>query len=466
MNSPPGPDPLPSRRGDPLLTAILLPAALLAGGIYLFFSFQRFFMLDDFPLFLQADTLASLLDTVGGRLKPIARLHFLALRALGAGPVLFNLVSLALHAAAAFALYLALKRSAGPGVGLPAALLFFGHFSHNEAVFWVSAAPVLYCMVFCCFAVFWVEKAKPGPALACLVFASLSYELWLVLPVYFLLARRWRWLCAAAALAAVHAAAALLTGVALAGYGGAPAAGEIPLRLVFYGFRALFPFTAYPPFPFALLLLAAAVAAGMALWRRGRAAAWALPLSWYGAPALIFLFSSRIPSRFFYFPAAAVAVALVSLARVRSRWRYLGLALIAYSALLSVLLNVQDGRDYRAFAAEGKDLLRWGEAVREAETGDRVLVVDRIRESIPARHTRRHRGRPKLLFERRGGLGGLIYPRDYVDFLLKGRGLHAVPARDCRGALRVDVGTDEPVSRHCFRIAGPPRGVAAGGDGD
>ena len=437
--------------GEARLTRLLFFAALIVAGCYVYFALVRFFMLDDFPLLVRSGDLASVVETIGGRLKPVARFHFFLFSWISMSPVWFNLVSLGLHATAAVSLYLALRELYGDRISKIAGLVFFIHFSYNEAVAWVSAVPVVYCLIFCCLSVFFVESKRWRPAVAVLILASLSYELWLVLPLFFTLRKEWRLAAVGFGLAAVHGLTAWWVGFSAAGYGGLPALSELPLRIVFYLYRMFLPFSSLPGILLAVVLVILMTAIlGFGLRRRFE---WVVfPFTWYMVPAAVFLFSSYLPSRFFYFPAAAVAVGAALLMGLRHPLRLVGYVVIGYLVLMSLPIHVLDGIDYRDFSREGERLLRQGQPALGLKAGDTVLLVNRVNRSFPKEYTRRLRGRPKLLFERKGGLGGLIYPGDYVDFLLLPRGLRAEPHDDCGDARRLEIGSGPVVSTHCFIV--------------
>lgn len=416
-------------------------SALVSAGVYVV-HVPDFFVGDDFELI--GDTLegVSPFAPVSTHLRPIIRLHFLLYRAAGS-PALFGALSVLLHALAAAAFFLALRAMYGKKVATVGALLFFTCFTANEAVFWASAAAVLYCAIFSCLSLACFVRGRLVAAYLLLGAAAISYELWMVVPLLFLFhRRRMRELLVPFAMVvaglALHAHAFGAAGAS--SYGGFSLVALLP-RFA----RFLLPLPVNPSLGLSLVL--SAVALGSFAVPRLRLAA-----TLYAASALLFTFSDHVASRFYYFPALAVVTAIAL--GVCSGRRAVRIAAVLAALALAVAgpwVNLLDGRDYGRRSSLHRELYVAldGQFDRLAE-GDRAVVVNRLGPERLEASLRSLAGRPKILFVRGPAIAGMIYPDDAVRISLWPRGLRPAPG-PCTGKT-VEVGSGEVRSTYCFGV--------------
>jgi hypothetical protein len=229
---------------------------------------------------------------------------------------------------------------------------------------------------------------------------------------------------------------------------------EIPLRLIFYLYRTFNPFlTIYSNFIGLLIFLLLTAAAIWFFLREKEKIKVMVPASFYFVPGTIFLLSEKISSRFFYFPVLAISLTLVLIFLKSKKLSAVAGLLIAYLALVSPVVNYLDGLDYMNFSLEYRKLVEEGRRkLLPAKPGEVVLMINRVSISYPRYYTFHRRGRLKLLFERTGGLGGLMFLHEYANFLLYPEGMEGIPSEKCRPDRIVVIGKQRPVSSYCFKI--------------
>ena len=430
-----------------VVTLAALASALVSLVVYVR-HMPDFFFGDDFELIGDALAGRSPLAPVGGRFRPILRLHFLLYR-LVPSPSLFGALSLALHVLATAAVYHALSRSHGRAVARLTALLFFAAFLANEAVYWASAAGVLYGMFFSAMALASFSRGRVLGSCIWLLLAALSYEAWIVVPFLFALERR-----TLRDLAPPFALVGLWCGLQLALFGtdglsayGGISLGELPRRFSIYAYRLLFPLA--KGFPSWLALALALVLLSLLLSRRLRFAGLL-----YAGPALVFSLSAHVSSRFYYFPALGLtlllALGIASSARLfRHVATLLALALVA----LSPWINVLDGRDYRRKAELHRELYEAVSARLDAiPSGESAVIVNRLGPERLQALGADPDGRPKLTYVRRQAMAGMIRAEDAVRMALWDRA-QGPEATTCSGRT-LEVGhTGEVRSTYCFRVS-------------
>ncbi len=453
---------LPAPGLDKIVLWCLICAAIITFAIYFYFSFSRYFQGDDFPYLIESSGSLKIIFSPQSEVhfRPIERIHLALTHIFGLQPVFFNLWSLLLHAFTAFSMYLAFKEVYNKKIACYSALLFFIIFSYNETLYWIAQAQVIYCLLFAFLAIYASSKNKTLLALLFVFLSSFSYSLWYVLPVYFFFSgKKKKMFFLSLLVVGLHILLMAFFSLPLQYYGPVKQVTEIPARVMYCLFKTLLPFSKLEVGIPIFILFILAVAVSLYLFIKKRAAA--VPfLVFYFVPAVIFLLSSHIPSRFFYFPAAAVALVLVlSFLSVKKPYNYIGGILILYLAILSPVLNYLDGVDYKNYSLEYKKIIKQGDELRSLKIGDRAILINKMPQSVPQKYIKENllAGRLKLLFNREKALAGLLYPKDYVDFILLERNLKSIPlaasAETCRRAKQIEMGDREIVSTYCFEAA-------------
>jgi hypothetical protein len=406
-----------------------------------------FFMGDDFELIGDALAGVSPFEPVATHLRPIIRLHFLVYRWVPS-PEFFGSLSLLLHALASGAVFLVLKETHGRQVALPTSLLFLGCFLANEAVFWVSSASLLYCMIFSCLALRAFVLGRSVAACLWLVPAAMSYELWLVVPVLFLFHRRSRReLVAPFAMVLAYLALHLITfgWVGASSYGG-PSLVDLPVRFAVYAYRFLSPLAGEPSLVASLTLTVFLVALlGVRRYR--------YPAALYATSALVFSFSAHVSSRFYYFPALALILLIVlALHSARHSLRVAAAGMAVYLAVASPWINGLDAEDYWQRAELHRELYdAFAARIDSLGEGERAVVVNRLGPQRLTALRASRVGRPKLTFVRGPAMAGMIYPDDAVRMALWERSVRPERA-NCSGTT-IEVGREAEVrSTYCFRV--------------
>ena len=94
-----------------------------------------------------------------------------------------------------------------------------------------------------------------------------------------------------------------------------------------------------------------------------------------------------------------------------------------------------------------------GEPIRRLQPGDRIRLLNYLDQSIPGKYGSQHKGREKLLFNRRKGFAGLIDLNIMVDYLLYPRGLKAIPIGPSDDLKIIQIGKGRRVSEFSFKVA-------------
>jgi hypothetical protein len=429
-----------------LICGVALVSSLVSLTVYIG-HVPNFFMGDDFELIGDALAGTSVLEPVSAHLRPMIRLHFMLYRWIPS-PVFFGAFSILLHALASGAVFLALRATHGRILAIPAALLFFSCFLANEAVFWASSAAVVYCMIFSCLALAAFARGRLVAAYVWLIPAAMSYELWLVVPLLFLF--HYRHLkelivpyVMAAAWLGLHLFAIGIEGASA--YGGFSIA-DLPVRFAIYAYRFLSPLAGSPSLGASLALLLLLVAL-LAVPRYRYAAVL------YVAAALIFSLSAHVSSRFYYFPALALILILVTgLQSQRRTLRVVASVMAVYLAVASPWINGLDGEDYLRKAALHRELYEaFASRIDSLADGERAVIVNRLGPQRLASLRHERVGRPKLVFVRGPAMAGMIYPDDAVRMALWLR--EERPERSACSGSTIEVGREGAVrSTYCFRV--------------
>jgi hypothetical protein len=450
---------LPTPFFNKLILWCLIGIAVITFIIYFYFYFSGYFLGDDFPYLIESSgSLRNLFSPQSNvHFRPVERLHLSLTNVFGFQPVFFNLLSLLLHVFAAFTMYLALKEIYNKNIALFSALLFFIIFSYNETLYWIAQAQVIYCLIFAFLAIYYHKKGKIIPALLFVILSSFSYSLWVILPVYFLFAGRKKMMFFLSLfVVGLHVLIMMFFALPIQYYGPLKNIEELPLRVMYCLAKTIFPFSrlevGIPILLFFLLVV------GVSLYFFIKKTKFSLPfLVFYFVPAGIYLLSTHIPARFFYFPAVAIAIVLtLSFLSVKKPYNYIGGILILYVAVMSPFINYYDGVDYNNYSHEFKRvIMEEGDKLRDLQTGDKVVLINRFPESIPQKYISENLlvGRLKLLFNRQKAISGLIYPKDLVNYVLLERKLKGVPINDRAGAKRISMGNRGVVSEYCFIVA-------------
>ncbi len=439
---------------EKIVFLFILISAISTLLIYFYFSTQRYFMGDDFPLLVSARSLKSIFLPIGDHFRPIVRIHFLLSRIFGFYPIPFNILSLFLHIFASFFLYLVLKEEWDKKFALFASLVFFSLFSPNESIHWISSVGVIYCLLFALLSIYFFKKEKMLLSIFFMILSSFSYEVWCVLPFYFLLSKKRNLfiIITSLILILVHVSIFVLLRFSPGSYGGMPYLNQLPLRISYYLFKTLFPFTPFlenSVFPL-IFILSIPFLIYLFLKNRDKAL---LPIVFYFIPATIFLASYHIASRFFYFPALSIGVFITALFFLKKPYKYIGFLTILYLSTLSPLLNYFDGIDYLQYSLKFKSIINEGEKILSGlENGDRITVINRFSTSLTEETARTIRGRAKLFLHRGKGIGGLIDLDVFVNFLLKKKGMKSVPLSKEEGVKIIVIGKGDFVSKYSFEV--------------
>lgn len=424
---------------------LALVSSVASAGLYLSHS-ADFFTGDDFELIADALAGVSIFEPVSSHLRPMARLHF-ALYHWFDSALFFGGLSLLLHFGASVVVFLVAREMYGKSVAVPASLLFFSFFAANEAVFWASAAPVLYCMIFSGLSLVCFIRGRLPLACVLLIPAAMSYELWMVVPLLFVFYRRsFKELIVPFALVGIALAyqVFVLGGDSAASYGGISLA-DFPSRFA----RFLSPLAENPPMWISLPLSAFVLC--FFLVRRFRP-----PATIYAGSALILSLSFHVSSRYYYFPALAV-VLVVAIGICQSRkCIQVPAALLAIGlALTSPWVNALDGRDYERKSEMYLELYAAMEQqFNRLSPGDRAGVINRLGPERLEAWLGDLQGRPKLVFVRGPAVGGMIDPEDAARMALYTRGLYPEQLDECSGA-KIEVGRGEVRALYCFEVAEP-----------
>ena len=436
-----------SRVGWALVCGVALVSAAASLGVYVL-HVPDFFMGDDFELIGDALAGVSPLEPVASHFRPLVRLHFIVYRWVPS-PEFFGALSVLLHALASAAVFAALEATHGRRVALPTSLLFFASFLANEAVFWSASVGLLYCMLFCALSLACFARGRLLPAYAALVPAALSYELWLVVPLLFLLFyRRARELVVPFGMAGLYVALHLgtLARDGVAAYGGFSLA-ELPMRFAVYAYRFLSPLEGTPS-------LSASLALTLLLLSLLFVPRFRFPALLYASSALIFSLSAHVASRFYYFPALALILLVVlGLQSAGRHVRLVSAVLLAYLAVTGPWINSLDGDDYARKADLHRELYdAFAARIDRLAEGEQAVVVNRLGpERLQALAAQRV-GRPKLDYVRLPAMAGMIYADDAVRMALWERA--GRPERTSCAGRTIEVGSGGDVrSTYCFRIA-------------
>jgi|GEM_PF-2484510 len=436
-----------------LLLFILL-SAIATLIIYIYFSFKRYFIGDDFPLLLSAKNLKSIFHPLGPHFRPIVRAHFLLSNIFGDSPVFFNFLSLILHLFATVSLYLVLKEEYNKKFSLFTSLIFFSLFAYNEAIFWVSSVGVVYSLLFSLLSIYYTRKEKYFLSVIFLLLSSFSYETWLVLPLYFLLSKKRSitLIISSITLLGFHSLFALFSSEKILSYGGFPPLDEIPLRILYYFYKNLFPFSYLSKGIFLTIGFLTFIALSLYSLIKYREK-FLLPFLFYFVPSAIFLMSKYIPSRFFYFPLVSIATLLSCSIFKKKPWRYLSLPFIIYLSILSPVINYLDGLDYleysklhRVFIDEGRRLMK------DLKAGDKVVIVNRVSLPMPEIAENSVKGRPKLFLHRWRGIGGLIDLNVFTNFIFWEKGMKSTPIPGGKDCKIIIIGNGDFVSEYSFKV--------------
>lgn len=450
---------LPTPLFNKIILWSLIGIAVITFIIYFYFSFTGYFLGDDFPYLVESSgNLRNLFSPQSNvHFRPVERLHLSLTNIFGFQPVFFNLLSLLLHVFAAFTMYLAVKEIYNKQTGLFSSLLFFIIFSYNETLYWIAQAQVIYCLIFAFLAIYYHSKNKPEHALLFVLLSSFSYSVWVVLPVYFLFAGRKKLMFFLSLLVVgLHVFIMMFFELPVQYYGPLKDITELPLRVMYCFYKTLLPFSELDVGIPILLLFLAVVGVSLYLFIKKMKFS-ILFLVFYFVPVAIYLLSTHIPSRFFYFPAVAIAVVLaLSFLEIKKPYNVIGGILILYLAIMSPFINYYDGVDYSNYSHEFKRVVMdGGDKFRDLQPGDKVVLINRFSESIPQKYIKDNLlvGRLKLLFNRRNAIGGLMFPRDLVNYVLLERQLKGVPIEDRAGAKTITIGSGAFVSEYCFTVA-------------
>jgi hypothetical protein len=429
--------------------------------IYFNFSFTRYFQADDFPYLIESsDSLSIVLSPQSNvHFRPIERIHLALVHIFGINPIFFNLLTLLLQILATLAMYFALKEIYNIKIATYSALLFFIIFSYNEILFWIAQAQIIYCLIFVFMAMYFHKKEKIILSFIFMILASFSYSLWYVLPVYFLFSgKSKKMFFLSCMVVGLHILLMIYFSLPLQYYGPVKDFTEIPTRIIICLFNTIFPFTTIDTGITTLTLFILLVI--LSIYFFAKEQAFSTPvLIFYFVPATIYLLSSHIPSRFFYFPAVAIAIALVIFfLSSRKPYKYIGGIIILYLALISPILNYQDGIDYKNYSLEYKKIIRQSNEIRKLKIGDHAVLINRMPESIPQNYILKNLlvGRLKLFFNRKDSIAGLIYPKDLVNFILLENNLKSIPlntqALPKDNSIKIEIGDQTTVSNYVFQV--------------
>jgi hypothetical protein len=439
---------------DKIMLGILVFASSVYVIFLIYFSSRCYFSRDDFHLLADSfHSLKSILVPLGSHFRPVIRLHFYLHHLIEFSPFLFNLINVLLHLISGLLLFMVIRKYYPTRISLFASLIFLNLFSYNEILYWISQVQLQYCLIFCLLSIYFYQEKKSIPSILFLILASLSYELWVVLPLVFVCSKRKikPVILVSFLLVILNVGVLAMFSIDIGSYGGFSGIKEIPYRMVVYLFKSFAPFY-YPGNSASAILLVVLLLSSILLFKYFKDKA-LLPLLFYFVPAILFLMSSHIPSRFFYFSAISISIALAGLQNSGRIFKLAGYLLTVYLVILSLTLNYLDGVDYLNYSLEHKRIVEMGEGIRHLESGDRVILFNCIDESFPIQYTKNMKGRTKLLFDRPQGFGGLIELKVLVQFLLYPRGLKPVSIPGAKGARIIRLGNGRLISEYTFKVS-------------
>ena len=439
---------------DRVILIFLIGISLFYLVFLIYYSSNCYFSRDDFPLFVESFRPVDHILTPLGKahFRPIIKLHFYLHYIIGFSPFLFNLINVLLHLFSVLLLFKILLKYYSPKISLYASLLFFNIFTYNEILFWISQVQLLYCLIFSLICIHFFHEKKKVHVILFLVLASFSYELWILLPVFFIFSKGEKRTVIIVSVFLVFFNIGVIKWfqMDISSYGGLPGIEDIPHRIVFFISKTVAPFFNADHLSSVLLSFVLVVASiSFYIYKRQKAL---LPLIFYFVPAALFLLSFYLPSRFFYYSAISIAILMAWLHSSKRILKTIGNLLILYLMIISVVLNYLDGMDYLRYSQEHKKIILQGKSISQLEEGDRIRLLNCVDEPLPEMYSRIKRGRPKLLFKRRRGIGGLIDPDILVDFLLFRKGLRALPVEKSQDLKIVVFGSGRLVSDYSFEV--------------
>lgn len=441
---------------NPIIIYPLIISALAAFAIYLGFS-TNYFLGDDFELLVQAINGVSLFKPVSVHIRPVLRLHFQLVKIFGSNPFLFHLLSLFLHMVASISLYIFLKDLYSQTTALISSLFFFLIFRANEVVFWISAAGILYCFIFSFLSMHFYLRRKVWLSGIFLILALFSYELWVVIPVVFLIFRKDRLLLYSSFMLGVlfFILEYFKLGPFLGKYGGFSLK-QLPFRMTVYIWKTVSPFGGLPPEPIFFFMFIALLGV-LVYFITKKDIKLILPLAIYLTSSFILSFSSIIPSRFYYFPVGAMVIFLaLGLESSLKEIRVISVFLAGYFLVISPVILYLDGKDYRNFSTMHLKLMLTTEQLLEgAVPGDRVEYKIGKLPDFTRLYLSSIKGTAKIVFVRKRALGRLIYPEDLITLSLWKRGLRPqfAPCNHFYPSIDVIIGEPPPVHRICFTVS-------------
>ena len=410
-------------------------------------------MLDEFPLIAESFQIKSYIFVpIGSHFRPVARLHFFLIHEIfGKNHIVFNFISILLQIIATWILYLTVKRIHNQKTAIFSSLLFFIIFTYNEVIIWISVVPLIYCLIFLLLAIYFSDNPKIWKSIVFIFLASLSYEVWLVLPLYYFFKKRKKLFVFSFVLAISSFIFYKLIGIKALSYGGINTVNEIPFRVIYYLIDTFFPFFTYNSEILIFILFIIITCISIYIFFKKKQ--FQLSIIFYFVSAILYLLSSHIPSRFFYLTAISVAIILAKLISIKNIYKYIIYGLIIYIPIISIPINIKDHIDYNNFSQEFRKIINIGESsVKKLKSGDRVLIINRIKDSYPQKYTNNLLGRPKLLFHRKGGIGGLILLNEYVNYILIDKNLIGKKT-DFRGNEQIiNIGDGPIVYQYCFLV--------------
>lgn len=435
---------------------LVLLSALLTFTIYVYFSPQRYFMGDDFPLLLSAQSFESIFQPVGAHFRPILRIHFFIFNKIFKFyPFFFNFLSIILHIFVSYSLYLVVKEKINKKSAIFSSFFFFLLFPYNEAIYWVSAVGVVYSLLFSLLSIYFFNKNRSFLSLLFLLLASFSYETWIILPFYFIFSKNKNYLLltiTSFSLIALQLVFAILSSERIYSYGGFPSLKEIPPRIFYYFYKNFFPFSyiSYSPFVSLLSILFIVFSIyGLLHYIK----IFFLPFLFYFIPSLIFLMSYYIPSRFFYFPTVSFVILIAILSFEKKIWRLISSTIIVYLSILSPIINYLDGLDYLHYSMMHKSIIDQGEKLlEEVKPGDKILLINTFSVPLSKISANSVKGCPKIFLHRGKGIGGLIDLEVFINFVLWKKGMRSVKLEEKQNGKKIVIGNGDFVSEYHFEV--------------
>ena len=433
----------------------LVTTSIITAVIYISFSSAYFFG-DDFELIAQAINGTSLFNPISSHLRPVVRAHFILLKFTNFSPLFSHFFSFILHIIASASFFLFLRSIYGEKIAYFSSILFFSIYRADEAVFWISASGILYCFIFSFLSIYFYNRKKFLLSAILLIMAIFSYELWIIVPLGYILLKKEKFLKYLSLFLTIPYATALFLTKSnvLQSYGGFSLK-HLPVKTGIYLWRTLSPFGSLPAnWVFILLSLTLVIYFTLLIFKKKEN--FFFPILLYLVPTAIFSFSSIIPSRFYYFPVAAIVIFLfIGLRTTAKEPKIIIFLVIVYLIFISPLILYLDSIDYKNFSNMHKKIISEAEtALSVVNTGDVVEFTIGKFPDYPKKFIKSLRGTLKPVFVRQRAVAHLIYPQDIVTLVLFKKGLSAkfLPCGNNLQRKKIHIGNFLLVNRICFKV--------------